>query len=139
MSGVLEQLRLEFNQRLTFHYKGLRNVSRPEATTYRVKDQIAFQVFAKNTSTSVTMKSISGWISNAPATRFATVPFSVARLEPNDEQPLGAEITADVVADTNDVAMLRDKIASIHAKGFVDLSMVAFEDAQVLIGRILPE
>jgi len=136
MPTVIDQLQSELCNELSFYHKGVRNITRP-GQPHRVGDKIGFQAFAKNISSSLTMKTIAGWIRQAPATTFTSVSFSVTTLTPGQEKSLGAEIQAVVVADTNDM-MYRDKIALIDATGVVDLSTVTFQDSGFFLDAIGP-
>jgi hypothetical protein len=134
MPTILNQLTTELSQDLRFYHKGVTNVSRPKQP-HRVGDKISFDVFVKNNSSIVAMKSIAGWIKHAAATSFTSVSFSVPSLGPGEEKQLGSTITAEVVANTND-SWLADKIALIDANGTVDLSKLGFSDSGVLVDFI---
>jgi len=136
MPTIIDQLRAELGGQLAFYHKGVANITRP-GQPHRVGDKIGFQVFARNSSPSVAMKNLAGWIRHAAATSFPSVSFSVPALAPGEEKALGGKITADVVADTND-ALWRDKIAFVDAAATADFSAFRFQDSGVLVDAIFP-
>jgi hypothetical protein len=137
MATIIDQLQSEFSSQLVFEKRNVRNITHP-GQKFRVGDKIGFQPFAKNISSAITIKDISGCIRQAAATSFTSYSFSVPRLGPGDEKSLGAEIEATIVADTNDFVMHTDRTATIDATGTVDLSAFKFQDYQIWFEVINP-
>ncbi len=136
MPTILQQLSSELRSELGFHHKGIENVTRP-GKPHRVGDKIAFTVYAKNVSPNITIKDIGGWIRPAPAVTFQPISFSGITLQPGQEKAISGKITAEVIADTNDLWFV-DRVALIDASAAADLSTVRFQDFGLIIDFILP-
>lgn len=143
MASVLDQLQAEFKHLLDFSCERsqIKNDSRPDAETIRVKDVITFPVYATNKSSSITLKNISGVVRPSAATKFDEKQFAIDILAPNQTKLACTVEKAEVVKDVNTTRYFggRDLYAIIAAYAEVDLSSFAFSDSGFLMTVILPE
>lgn len=141
MASIFEDLATECKNKLDFRYKDLTNVSRPGKPP-RGGDDIKFTAYAKNYSSSISMKNIVGVITNAAATNFNPVTFSIPSLAPGEEKQI-AIIEANDIIDSNDINIMRFKLDSIakvsQVIGEVDMSVIKFTDSDIFFTRILPD
>lgn len=120
----------ELSKALAFSFTISENLTRPGSTSVRAKDRFRFTVWATNHA-SIDLKWLRGMIEPTAVARFVPLPFSLARLRPQERALLGT-VEAEIVPTRGTGFIELKLIGSVRATTSPDLSRFRIRKSQPL-------
>jgi hypothetical protein len=136
MENILDQLRKELTNQLTFHMRNFLDQRDP-----RVGDKISFEIWAINQS-DMELRDLRGVINPGKATSFIPCTFKVPFLRANGKLKIKELKNIEITANPDDIVLgvlILDSLADIKVDWKAELSSMKLKhDKKVLFKKVIP-